>query len=92
MQDRMLSVGHNSEIRPEHPVEQMLVERVDHRLARVNNDRALPPIEHGIQQERQASYVIEMAVRKQYVVDADEFLHPEFGDAGTCVEQDIVIQ
>jgi len=31
-------------------------------------------------------------VRKKYVVDADEFLHPEFGDAGTCVEQDIVIQ
>jgi len=26
--------------------------------------------------------VIEMAVRKKYVVDADEFLHPEFGDAG----------
>ena len=87
----MLNVGHNSEIWPEHPVEQVLIERVDHRLARVNSDRALPPIEDGIQQERQSGYVIEMAVRKKYVVDADELLCPEFGDARTRVEQDIVI-
>ncbi len=57
----------------------------------MHDDRRDAPFAHGVEQQRQAQHMIEMGVGEDHMVDRQQFIQAQGGDAGAGIDQDVVV-
>src|SRR5215470_1934832 len=91
-QERPLRARDLGEIRPDRPVEQVVLQDLDRRGNRVDGERRVAHLTHGVDHERNGGDVIEVRVGEEDVVDRRELREREVADAGPRVDQDVAVE
>ncbi len=91
-QQRLVQGRYLGEIRPDLPVENVLLEYGDRLVGGMDDQRLVAHEPDAVDQQRQAGDVIEMRVRHEDMVDHAHLGQAEIADARPCVDQHIVIE
>src|SRR6266404_4854836 len=70
----------------------MLAQDFERRFDRMHGDRPVAHPAYGIDQKRNRSYVIEVGVSEEHMIDARKFVDTQITDASTRINQDVVVE
>ena len=88
---RPLEVRDLGEIRPDDPVEDVVLQCLDGLGQGMDDDGTLPAAAHGVEHQRQCADVVKVGVGQKDVVDAAHVLDRQVLDAGAGIDQDVVV-
>ena len=99
-QDGVGGAGQAREIRPDHPIEDVLAQGLDGLRQGMDLDglevgqaaRSLAQADHAVGQQGHTQDVVEVAVAEQDVVNARQLVQPQLAHPTACVDEDVVIE
>src|SRR5262245_5808517 len=91
-QERPLRARDLGEVGPDRPVEDVVLQDLERRGNRVDRERLVAHLSHGVDHERDRGDVIEVRVGEEHMVDRRELREREVADAGPGVDQDVAIE
>src|SRR3990167_499945 len=69
----------------------MLAQAVEHGFRGIDSERPVATVGDGIDHHRQGGDVVEVGMSQEDVVDGGQFGNRQFADAGTGINQDVVV-
>lgn len=89
--ERVGLIRNRAEIRPDFPVENMILENFPGFARGMHGDMFLAQSDHGVDQQGQAGDMVEMGVGDENMIDGDHVLDRQIVCAGAGIDEDVAI-
>ena len=90
--DRWIFPGRQfRKIRPDHPVEDMRLERLNGFFLCVDDNRLVVNAKHAVRQQRQTDDMVHVRMGQEYVTNPGHLIERQIAQTGACVYQQIII-